>query len=194
VTPRPIGLLLALAAATRFAPGAGAQTPAAGPCDRLAACSDGPTMLVTVTEFRPGGSAGARMVAATIRFLNKTPRPLSLGYVDNSGVALDERGNRFVVGAGGIQGIGLISASSFDPKLTIQPGESSDGIFQFTWRPAANQTGGSSWDIELVIREIDRLAGNQFKLGKEHVLQFRGFREGWVPTASPGPPPRRTPP
>jgi hypothetical protein len=160
----------------------------------LAACSDGPTMLVTVTQFRPGGSAGARIVSATIRFLNKTPRPLSLGYVDNSGVALDERGNRFLVGGDGIQGIGLISASSFDPKLTIQPGESSEGIFQFTWRPAANQTGGTSWDIELVIREIDRLAGNQFKLGKEHTLQFRGFREGWVPTASPGPPTRRPPP
>lgn len=151
-------------------------------CDGMAACADVPTMLVTVTEFHPTLSGTPRMVSATIRFLNKSPRPLGLGYVDQSGVATDDRGNRFLVSGDGIRGIGLIGASSFDPRLTMQPGEARDGVFQFVWGTDAQGQPGSSWVIELVIREIDIIAGNQFKLGKEHILQFRGFKEGWVPT------------
>jgi hypothetical protein len=49
----------------------------------------------------------------------------------------------------------------------------------------AGGTAGTSWNIEIGIREIDKLSEKQYRLGKTHLLQFRGYRGGG------GPPPNR---
>jgi hypothetical protein len=122
------------------------------------------------------------MVTTTVRFQNKTTRPLILGYVQNSGIATDDQGNRFVVyGAQAVRGIGEI-ASTFDPKFVLQPGEASDARFEYVFRmPNANTILGTKYDVELAVREINTVAGNQFRLGREHAIQFRGFGPGWTP-------------
>lgn len=116
---------------------------------------------------------------ATVRFQNKANRPLVLGYVQESGIITDDQGNRYVVyGNGSVRGIGEISRSTFDPKFVLQPGESSDARFEFVWRPSsANQIIGTAFQIDLAIREIDPVTGNQFRLGREHALHFRGLGE-----------------
>lgn len=137
--------------------------------------------MATVTDFRPGATGTAPTVSLTIRLTNKTPRALVVGYVDASGVATDDRGNRFVVGPGAVRGIGIISSSSFDPRFILQPGASGDGRIEFARRPGpGNNVAGTAWDVEFTLREIDPVANNQYKLGTEHVLQFRGLRPAGV--------------
>ncbi len=158
---------------------AGAQ---ANPCQRRTDCADVSTFTASVTDFRTSQQdRGTRMVTTTVRFQNKTSRPLILGYVQNSGVATDDQGNRFVVyGAAAVRGIGEIS-SSFDPKFVLQPGEASDARFEYVFRiPNANTILGTKYDVELAVREINPVAGNQFRLGREHAIQFRGFGPGWT--------------
>ena len=162
------------------ADGTGAQT--TNPCAGHTACTEVPTFIALVTDFRPGAAGTTVLVSATIRFSNKTPRELAVGYVDGSAVATDDRGNRYAVRRGSIGGIGTISSSSFDPKFTLQPGTSSDSRFEFEWLPASpSDRAGTTWDIEFAVREIDLVGIKQYKLGKQHMLQFHGFREGWTP-------------
>jgi len=152
------------------------------PCQRRTDCADVTTFTASVTDFRTSQQdRGTRMVTTTVRFQNKTTRPLILGYVQNSGIATDDQGNRFVVyGAQAVRGIGEI-ANTFDPKFVLQPGEASDARFEYVFRmPNANTILGTKYDVELAVREINPVAGNQFRLGKEHAIQFRGFGPGWT--------------
>jgi hypothetical protein len=164
--------------------GAAAQAP--NPCAGQAACSEVGTFVATVTDFRTSKVSYYTIVAATVRFKNKTNRPLILGYVGGSGTATDDQGHRYeVTSANGVRGIGWITGNTFDSKFTLQPGEAADARIEMAWRPASRaDIYGTSWVMEFAIREIDPLAGNQFKLGREHALSFRGFKEGWVAAAS----------
>jgi hypothetical protein len=155
----------------------------ANPCQRRTDCADVATFTASVTDFRTSQQdRGTRLLTTTVRFQNKTTRPLILGYVQNSGIATDDQGNRFVVyGKSAVRGIGEIS-SSFDPKFVLQPGEASDARFEYVFRmPNANTILGTKYDVELAVREINPVAGNQFRLGREHAIQFRGFGPGWTP-------------
>ncbi|MEO8334754.1 MAG: hypothetical protein ABI664_07270 [bacterium] len=170
-------LLFALATS---APVANAQT---NPCQRRTDCADVTTFTAVVTDFRTSQQdRGTRMVTTTVRFQNKTTRPLILGYVQNSGVATDDQGNRFVVyGAQAVRGIGEI-ANTFDPKFVLQPGEASDARFEYVFRiPNASTILGTKYDVELAVREINPVTPTQFRLGREHAIQFRGFGPGWTP-------------
>ncbi|MDB4892934.1 MAG: hypothetical protein JWL61_4789 [Gemmatimonadetes bacterium] len=158
----------------------------ANPCQRRTDCADVTTFTASVTDFRTSQQdRGTRLVTTTVRFQNKTTRPLILGYVQNSGIATDDQGNRFVVfGAQAVRGIGEI-ANTFDPKFVLQPGEASDARFEYVFRmPSASTILGTKYDVELAVREINPVAGNQFRLGREHAIQFRGFGPGWTPGGS----------
>jgi hypothetical protein len=196
----PTHLLAAAAAILVFtgAPHLSAQAP--NPCAGQAACSEVSTFVATVTDFRTSKVSYYTIVSATVRIRNKTTRPLILGYVSGSGVAIDDQGHRYeVLNANGVRGIGWITGNNFDSKFTLQPGEAADARIEMGWRPASRaDIFGTSWVMEFAIREIDPLAGNQFRLGREHALSFRGFKEGWVPAtaavaAAPAPPPADAP-
>ncbi|MEO5815837.1 MAG: hypothetical protein ABIT20_11210 [Gemmatimonadaceae bacterium] len=172
--------LIAATAMSLVSTVAGAQ---GNPCQRRTDCADVTTFTASVTDFRTSQQdRGTRMVTTTVRFQNKTNRPLILGYVQNSGIATDDQGNRFVVyGAQAVRGIGEI-ANTFDPKFVLQPGEASDARFEYVFRmPNASTILGTRYDVELAVREINSVTGNQFRLGREHAIQFRGFGPGWTP-------------
>lgn len=148
-------------------------------CAGQTACAEVPAFVAMVTEVRAG--AGATL-AVTVRFTNKTPRPLVVGYTDGSGAATDGRGGRLLLVPAAVQGIGIISRSGFDPKLTLQPGASGDARFEFGGPGGGGADAATSlWSVELTIREIDPVANHQYKLGKEHPLQFRGLRVAGAP-------------
>ncbi len=157
-----------------------AQAPAA--CPREGACVDVAAFSAVVTDFRTSLiDRSTRQLTATVRFTNRTMQPLILGYVSGSGISLDDQGNKYVVyGSTAVRGIGEITSNNFDTKFTLRPGESSDARLEFTFQPSSrDQIIGTAWDLDLAIRQIDPLAGNQYRLGKEHSLHFRGFgREG----------------
>jgi hypothetical protein len=155
-------------------------------------CAEVPTFVAMVTDFRlskGGAYLRDRILTATVRFTNKTDRTLVLGYVQNSGVALDDQGNRYRVFEETVRGIGTIARDQPDPKFSLAPGERADARFEFIFTPG-NQVLGTTYEIDLTVREIDAIAGNQWRLGREHALHFRGFTDaGIVPTASSAPSP-----
>ncbi len=154
------------------------------PCAGYTACSEVTTFSATVTDFRTSAVSYYKVVSATVRFKNKTNRPLILGYVGGSGISTDDQGHRYeVTSANGVRGIGWITGNTFDSKFTIPPGEFADARIEMSWRPASRaDIFGTSWVMEFAIREIDPVAATQYRLGREHALQFRGFRDGWAPT------------
>ncbi len=160
--------------------GASTQTATAQSCSPQQFCSEVATFTASVTDFRTSASGSSRLAAATVRVRNKTDRPLVLGYVQGSGVVIDELGNRYSIDtrdANNVRAIGVITRSTFDPKFTLQPSESSDARFQFSWY-AGNKTIGTVFQLEVTLREIDPAAGTQMKLGREHVLQFHTLTDG----------------
>jgi len=165
------GVLFAALALARSAAGQ-----AAG-CAGQPGCIEVPSFVATVTGFRPAAQGGARTVALTLQFRNKSPRPLVVGYLENSGLATDDRGNRYTIASGEVAGIGVVSNNSFDPRFVLQPGETGEVSLQFV-SAGAGGAAGTSWNIEIGIREIDRLSEKQYRLGKTHLLQFKGYRVG----------------
>lgn len=154
---------------------------AAGPslCTGVAHCTEVTPFAATVTDFRTSTSGQTRVVTINMRFQNRTSAPLILGYVQGSGIVTDDRGNRYVVaGQGTVRGIGEISNNRFDPKFTLQPGEASDARVEFQWTPQRGQIFGTTYGVELAVREIEALPSDQYQLGKEYALKLDGFTAG----------------
>ena len=175
---RPALAAGALCAALASAPNAAGQD--AG-CAGQTGCIEVAAFRATVTGFRPAVQGGAATVALTLEFRNKSPRPLVVGYLENTGVATDDRGNRYTIAPGEVGGIGVVGTNSFDPRFVLQPGETGVVNLQFVSAGAGGAAAGSSWNIEIGIREIDKLSEKQYRLGKTHLLQFRGYRGGSGP-------------
>ncbi|HET9862833.1 MAG TPA: hypothetical protein VFP37_05280 [Steroidobacteraceae bacterium] len=158
------------------------QAHAAAPKCAQSACVDTRSFVASVTGFRASKQGSRRVLTATVRFENKTAKPLTLGYVSASGVALDELGNRYEVpGANGVRAIGEINGQNFDPKFTLAPGEGADARFELSWEPGKAKAG-SSYELDLAIREITPSGAEQFKLGAEHALHFASLGQSTAAT------------
>ncbi len=156
-------------------PGAAAAT---GICAGQPFCVETSDFVATVTSFRTSQQGVYKVVAATVRFQNKTAQPLVLGYVANSGVATDDRGNRYIVyGRNAYRGIGLVSGNNFDSRLTLQPGAPGDAQFELMWRPTGREVFGSSFLLDLTIDKI-AVDNNLYSLGGEFPLHFQGLVNG----------------
>jgi len=180
---RPVLSLPALAGALALL-GSYAGAQAAG-CAGQEFCTEVPAFVASLNDFRSSTLGSNRRLTVTITFQNKTDRPLTLGYVGDSGVALDEYGNRYTVtnaGTGAVRGIGEIERRTFDPKFTLQPGERSDARLELNWY-AGSSIAGVAFTLDLAIREIDAVTGNQYRLGREHALRFTGLADGAVSAA-----------
>jgi hypothetical protein len=176
------------------ASGAGGATAkpatAAGPsvCGATPHCTEVKPFAATVTDFRTSSAGTTRLVTINLRFQNRTSAPLILGYVQGSGIVTDDRGNRYAVaGQGAVRGIGEINNNTFDPKFTLQPGEASDARIEFQWTPHRGQIFGTTYGVELAIREIESLPAEQYQLGKEYALKLDGFTAGTSVATAPPP-------
>lgn len=159
-----------------------AQTAAPAPppsfCGNQPLCYEAPNFAATVTDFRTSVQGGYRIIDTVIRFQNKTPNPVILGYVVNSGTAMDDRGNRYIVyGANGYRGIGQVYGNNFDPRFTLSPGGYGDAQFELMWAPG-QQIYGFTFDLSMSVDEINTVEGNQHTLGGEFPLIFKGLSNG----------------
>lgn len=166
---------------------AAAPALAAETCAGRSHCTEVSTFTMQLNDFRATEQYGTRSLIATATFQNRTDRPIILGYVSGSGTAIDEYGNRYTMISNGVRGIGQIGRSSFDPRFVLQPGERSDARFELSW-PGGSQIAGVNFKLELAISEIDTVAGNQHRVGREHFLRFDGLRDGLVTAAPPAAP------
>ena len=168
---RSIALCCALAASAGVA--------FAGEACQQPGCTEVRAFTATVTNLRATKQGANRLVNLTVRFQNKTDKPLTLGYVSDSGMLLDDAGNRYLVaGPNAVRGIGTITGKAFDPKFTLEPKDSSDARFELLWKDAGSAAAGTRYDLELAVRELT--AG---KLGAEHALYYTAIDEATIAAA-----------
>jgi hypothetical protein len=170
-------------------------------CTGVPFCEEVNDFAVTITDFRASLNAPTKVLTATLRFRNKSDHPVTLGYIPGSGVGADERGNRYTANDADIRGIGLIGSRGVDDKFVLQPGQESDARFSYYWG-AGRAIFGTTFEIELTVREIIPLENGQLKLGAESPLRFTGLTHRSItgpvskatpPTSSPsGVPPSQT--
>jgi hypothetical protein len=152
----------------------------AGEACQQPGCTEVRTFTATVTNLRATKQGADRLVNLTVRFQNKTDKPLTLGYVSESGMLLDDAGNRYLIaGQNAVRGIGTINGKAFDPKFTLEPKESSDARFELLWKDAGSTAAGTKYDLELAVREI--ATG---KLGAEHALYYTAIDEAAIAAAA----------
>lgn len=148
-------------------------------------CAEVNSFAASIVDFRTSSAGRDKVLTATIHFKNKNAQPLVLGYVFDSGVGMDDQGNRYGIWTpASVRGIGLISGNQVDPKFVLNPGEGADGRFEFVWRATGGAVLGTTYNLDLVIREIVPLAGNQYQLGREHSIRFDALT-GPAPAAAP---------
>lgn len=166
---------LLLFTAALLAPLAMAATPA---CNDSNHCTQVSAFTAQLTDFRTSVQGAGRRMIATVTFQNLTDRPLIIGYVSGSALGLDEHGNRYTMAnSNGVRGIGEIERNRFDSRFTLQAGERADARFELGWH-AGTQIAGVDFRLEMAVREIDQVAGDQFRLGREHLVAFSGLSDG----------------
>jgi hypothetical protein len=158
----------------------GQQLTNTGACGGQPLCVETSDFTATVTSFRTSTVGTSRIINVSVRFQNRTAQPLVLGYVANSGITTDERGNRYIVyGGNGFRGIGLVYGSTFDPRFTLRPAGSGDVQFEMHLQ-ATSQNAGQTFTVDLTIDEINT-NGGQPSLGGEFPLHFEGLANGVSP-------------
>jgi hypothetical protein len=153
----------------------------AGICEAGTSCTEVNSFAATVTDFRTSNVSRWKVVTATLRFQNKLARPIVLGYVNGSGTATDDHGNRYEANAQTIRGIGLINSGQVDPKFVLRPGESGDARFEMAWGWSGKEIFGLRFDMDLTVREVVPLQNGQLRLGPEHPLRFSGLTNNLRP-------------
>ncbi len=156
-----------------------AQAPASA-CANKPLCYEANDFVATVTEFRTSTDGrGSKILDALVHFQNKTNQPISLGYVDGSGGAIDDMGNRFLLNSygGGVRGMGIVAGNNMDPKFSLPAGGGGDSRFEMWWAPYG-KLAGVNYEIELSIREMNRVEGNQWTLGDESLIHYQGLANG----------------
>jgi len=164
------------AASGAAGPGKSAKGAASGSaCAGVARCIELTPFTATLSDLRLSRYGNDKVLTFSVRFRNLLDRTLYLGFVQGSGLMIDDQGMRYTLASGGaaLRGIGLVSESSFDPKFVLQAGESGDVRVELVSRAQSGQVFGTSYDLDFAVREIDALPGNQFRLGKEHSLQYK---------------------
>jgi len=149
-------------------------------CANRPLCYEGNDFVATVTEFRTSTDPrGIRIIDAMMHFQNKTNQQISLGYVDGSGSAIDDMGNRLGLNTynGGVRGMGIVAGNNVDPKFSLPAGGGGDARFELYWVPGG-KLSGVNYEMELSIREMNRVEGNQWTLGDETLLHYQGLANG----------------
>jgi hypothetical protein len=175
-------LVLAVSAFAQ-APAAPAQAPTI--CGNQPLCFEGSDFAATITDFRTSLTGGYHLMDVTIRFTNKTNGLLIMGYANGSGTATDDRGNRYVLwGGNALRGMGYVNGQQFDPKFQVRAGGYGDARFELLLQ-GNPQVLGFTFELDLTVNEINAFQGNQYTLGGEFPLIWKGLQNG-AAGAAPG--------
>lgn len=168
---------------------------AQGMCPDEPLCRQTPKFTATVTDFRVSpATQGNRPVDVTLRFTNLSGQPLILGQVAGTAAAYDDRGHRYTLqNPRLLTGMGLVERNRFDPKFTLSPGESGDARMTLNFY-ARNVIVGTRFDLEMSVREIEPLPGQQYRLGREHALSWQSLGQGAAAALAPAAPTAPTAP
>lgn len=162
-------------AASEQAP-AGDQSPHL--CEGKRFCVENAQFAAIVTDFRTSVAGAFHLIDVVVKFENKRTKTLTLGYMAASGIAVDEKGNRYGVGGpNGLRGIGQIAGGGIDPKFAIEPGSSADARFELSGMP---NPVGVIFQLDFSVSEI-KGDGTQHTVGMEFPLTFRELTNQLAP-------------
>jgi hypothetical protein len=149
-------------------------------CANQPLCYEANDFVATITQFRVSSDPrGYKLIDAIMHFQNKSTQAISLGYVDGSGSGIDDMGNRLILNTynGGVRGMGVVAGNNMDPKFTLPPGGGGDARFELYWA-SGGKLSGVNYEMELSIREMNRVEGNQWTLGDESLIHYQGLANG----------------
>lgn len=176
----------AAATAPAGATGAGAGVPdaatvaAVDPCAGDARCRNAGPFTAQVTQVTSTTQRNQQLVGIRLQLRNIGTTPLVLGYVTNSGVMVDNAGNRYVVDwryNNHVQGIGQVSRSKADPQFTLNPGESRSAMLQYS-RYVGKSIIGTVFAPDFAIEQLEILPSQQIRSVREYSLSFSDVTAG----------------
>jgi hypothetical protein len=143
-------------------------------CQPASPCYETNSFSATINDFRTSTAGRFKVLTANLRITNKLNQPLTLGIVQGSGLGLDDQGNRYAIDSpNNVRGIGLISSSAqVDTKFTLESGESGDARVEMVLAMDRNIIYGTSFQLSMTLREINRVGVNQLRLGREYEVHF----------------------
>jgi len=153
-------------------------------CASATPCYETGSFSATVNDFRTSSAGRLKVLTLNLRITSKVHEPLTLGIVQGSGLAIDDQGNRYVIdNVNSVHGMGVITSSSaVDTKFTLEPGESGDARIEMVLGMDHNIVYGTSFTVNMTLRELVSLGATQLRLGREHEIRFTQLVKGLGPS------------
>ncbi len=137
--------------------------------------------VAEVTRVVPSKAGQWYIVRMMIKFTNVSPGRIILGYKAGSGLAVDDRGNRYPGDAGRasrVTDIGWVTTRSADPQFALAPGESRSASFE-SWLGIYRGTqAGTVWSYDLTIDQLEILPSLQVRTAREYAVTFKDLKGG----------------
>ncbi len=155
--------------------------PAGDACAGAAHCTVSGPMMARVVGLSPAAPRGNNQeVTLRIAFQNLGDTPMILNYKQDTGVMLDERGERYTVDSRyreSVQGMPVSTRERASAQFTLRPGESRTAAFVFR-RYVGRVPPGSVFAPSLAVEQYTLLPSNQLQLVREYALGFGELRGG----------------
>lgn len=168
-----------------------ADNPPVDPCAGVSSCFDAGAFVADVIQVSPSGVGNGgqhQVLTLTLRFRNVGAQPVVLAYRSTSSAAVDNFGNRYTWGRPGtydtsVKGIGSVDARRADPQFALSPGQARNATFTVI-RYNAKPPIGTAYNYEVVIDELEPLAGQQVRSLRQNSLTFANLSQGLRPAAA----------
>lgn len=183
---QPGGMQAAAAApASAVAGAATAPSPAVAvgggdPCAGNSRCRSAGPFTAEVSQLSSTTQRNQQLVSIRLQLRNTSAAPLVLAYVTNSGVMVDDSGNRYVVDwrfNNHVQGIGQVSRNKADPQFVLNPGESRSVMLEYS-RYVGKSVIGTVFAPDFALRQLEILPSQQVREVREYSLGFSGLSAG----------------
>lgn len=161
--------------------GAGGITTSAGAdaCSGIANCYAAGPFTVQLTSMVVSKITNERRVRVALRLRNLTAQPLILCFTSASGVANDERQNRYSIreNDGMVKGIGLCRGQTANTGFVVAPGGSRDASLEFHTGIYDGTVLGDVFSISFALGQLNILPGDQIQNVGQYVASFEGVTE-----------------
>jgi hypothetical protein len=146
-------------------------------CAARAGCWDSNEIRVTATSVRASRQGARQYVSATLRFVNKTARPMALAHLHNSLSMTDNRGNRYDQ-HGPVRGLPPFSGVNTRADFLLPPGGSREATVEFQVYLGNQHLAGDQFTLAVAVKEMTPVNRDQVEVGVEHAVALSGLVDG----------------
>lgn len=172
--PAPAAAAPAATAAAATTEAAAPAAPVADACQGASHCvASGPLAARVERLAVEAVKDHRRGVLVTVSFRNVSAAPLVLNYKQDTGVMLDEHGQRYAVDwrQGGVQGMPVSTREKASSQFVLAPGEARRAQFRYQ-RHVAGTPLGRTFTPSMAVEQYELLPSNQLRLVREYALDF----------------------